>query len=295
MATSLTWREDKVVKNGMRNERNAPLPAFLISSGFIFSRKNKKAAEDLSGMMGDGDIDLGTIPGLDVGLSTPGVGGPSLSPSNKKVDDMESSLNDLKGAVETITNNNKTIKSDVENMKGEVEQINESVKTLLGIYEAVSKEYNPFVDQGGKPKIPKKNGKMDDPAEVNIALLAKSTPVVAYAGSPMPDVVIKAKPDSLDNEMIEEPLVPREPILQRPKARMVEEKFSFQEEMNMNMDNEEMSDDPQKDFVLLQVHKILEFQTLKILNMKRRGVKVPDSEYETLDRWIAEFKRMGGE
>ena len=61
------------------------------------------------------------------------------------------------------------------------------------------------------------------------------------------------------------------------------------------MEAEELSDDPQKDFVLMQVHKILEFQTLKILNMKRHSIKVPDSEYETLDRWIAEFKRMGGE
>jgi outer membrane murein-binding lipoprotein Lpp len=281
----------------MNGHHGGSLPSLLLLNGFIFSRKNKKAAEDLSGMMGDGDIDLGTIPGLDVGLSTPTVGGPGLSSSSKKVDEMESSLNDLKGAVDTITNNNKTIRADVENMKGEVEQINESVKTLLGIYEAVSKEYNPFVDQGGKPKIPKKNGKMDDPAEVNIALLAKSSPVVAFADSTTPEVIIKAKPDSLDNEMIEEPLVPREPILQRPKARLVEEKFSFQEEMNMNMnmDGEEMNEDPQKDFVLMQVHKILEFQTMKILNMKRRGVKVPDSEYETLDRWIAEFKRMGGD
>jgi hypothetical protein len=213
--------------------------------------------------------------------------------SARKVDELEISLNDLKGAVETVTNNNKTIKSDVENMKSDVEQINDSIKQLLGIYEAVSKEYNPFVDQGGKPKIPKRNGKLDDPPEVNIALLARGAQTVTYKDATIPDVIIRAKPDSLDNEMIEEPIMPREPILQRPKARLVEEKPFFQEEMNMEA--EEMSDDPQKDFVLMQVHKILEFQTLKILNMKRRSIKVPDCEYETLDRWIAEFKRMGGE
>jgi hypothetical protein len=283
----------------MRNNRNAPLPAFLISSGFIFSRKNKKAAEDLSGMMGEGDIDLGTIPGLDAGLSTPS-GAPAMSSSSKRVDEMESTLNDLKGAVETITNNNKTIKSDVENVKAEVEQMNESIKTLLGIYEAVSKEYNPFVDQGRNPKIPKKNGKMDDPPEVNIALLAKPAPTIAFTDASAPDVIIKAKPDSLDNEMIEEPIRPKEVILQRPKVSLVQEKPTRRREempmeMDMEMESDDMDDDPQKDFVLMQVYKILEFQTKKILTMKRHGVKVPDSEYETLDRWISEFKRMGGD
>ena len=214
----------------MRNKPIGPLPAILLlSSGFIFSRKNKKAAEDLSGMMDGDDLDLGTIPGLDAGLSSPGlsgVGAPMPS-SARKVDELEITLNDLKGAVETVTNNNKTIKSDVENMKGEVEQINDSIKSLLGIYEAVSKEYNPFVDQGGKPKIPKRNGKLDEPQEVNIALLARSAPTLTYKDATIPDVVIRAKPDSLDNEMMEEPVMPREPILQRPKARVVEEQPFF--------------------------------------------------------------------
>ena len=46
-------------------------------------------------------------------------------------------------------------------------------------------------------------------------------------------------------------------------------------------------------YSLNQIHKLVEHQLEQIYTMKLKGQKVPEDDYESLERWMAEYKRMG--
>jgi hypothetical protein len=46
-------------------------------------------------------------------------------------------------------------------------------------------------------------------------------------------------------------------------------------------------------YSLNQIHKLVEHQLEQIYTMKLKGQRVPEEDYVSLERWMAEYKRMG--
>ncbi len=46
-------------------------------------------------------------------------------------------------------------------------------------------------------------------------------------------------------------------------------------------------------YSLNQIHKLVEHQLEQIYTLKMKGQKVPEDDYASLERWLAEYKRMG--
>ena len=146
-----------------------PLTPFF-SSLAILSFKKKSKGSDLGGLstsMDDLNLEGENLSLSDLGGSVGSLsklekkdkkdGGldddllASLTTSGPKVDDkkfqeIEASVNDLKKHAESADMSSKATKGEIESMKKDLSQINDSIKSLLNVYEAVSRQYNPFVD-----------------------------------------------------------------------------------------------------------------------------------------------------
>ena len=46
-------------------------------------------------------------------------------------------------------------------------------------------------------------------------------------------------------------------------------------------------------YSLNQIHKLVEHQLEQIYTMKLKGLKVPEDDYDSLERWMSEYRRMG--
>lgn len=147
-----------------KEKRVHPLPfSFLFSHYAIFAfKKNRKGAGDVSSSKDEiyfeddlrfkenGDIDYdgdtlalagdGTIP-EDPEL-TEGV----LALNSKKIEEMSGSIQDVKTRLEKFDTTMKGIKNDSDGLKEEIVQMNDSIKKMLCIYEAITQQYNPFID-----------------------------------------------------------------------------------------------------------------------------------------------------
>lgn len=66
--------------------------------------------------------------------------------SKQKVDELEGSVVDLREQLDQLEKGNFNLREQISEIRDDIDQINNSMKTLLCVYEAVSKEYNPFVE-----------------------------------------------------------------------------------------------------------------------------------------------------
>ena len=159
----------------MKEYHNTPLAPIFSSFAILSFKKKGKEEEDLPGSLNDLNLDGGTLSLSDLGnlsgkkkgdlkagpktdlksdLSSgtklDGLNDALLSMSaphdDKKIVDLEASINDLKKHAESSDMNSKVTKGELESMKKDLSQINDSIKSLLNVYEAVSRQYNPFVD-----------------------------------------------------------------------------------------------------------------------------------------------------
>lgn len=80
----------------------------------------------------------------------------------KKMDELNGSMLDLQSQMEKRGLEIKGVRTDLDSIKGEMSHISESIKKMLCIYEAVSRQYNPFVQDGDQSAAPR----MDDGASV---------------------------------------------------------------------------------------------------------------------------------
>lgn len=151
-----------------------PLSLFLANSAiFAFKKKGKGAeAEDLPDGLGeidfddglklteDGDLDFGggsPDPGASDDLDEIHMGLPDDLPADtgtpkKKIDEMNATISDIQDQLERNDMQVKGVRNDIDNLKTEMVQINESIKKMLSVYEAVSREYNPFVNGNAAPE-----------------------------------------------------------------------------------------------------------------------------------------------
>ncbi len=256
-------------------------------------KKDKKKGKEESMELGSLGGDLGGD--LLAGLPTGGRA------DDKKIMELEASVNDLKKHAESTDMTGKATKNEIENIHKDLSQINDSIKSLLNVYEAVSRQYNPFVedDKTGAPL------EEDDPALENMSLgtldaLGKTPANSPEDGNgPLDRVLrpedeeededysslsgmdsIKISPDVLGKVDLKPAAPTPEPMDEppaRPKGRAPPMPSS--------------AVDP---YALEQVHKLVEYQLSKVYRARLIGEEVDRDEVEALERWMSEFRRLGG-
>ena len=234
---------------------------------------------------------------------------------NKKMEAMDGTITDLKNQLETMTMGSKAIKGDVDKIKTEIDGINDSIKNLLCVYEAVSREYNPFVDsEMPAPKkqecaahkekaavpvpAPKAKAKEPEPEDMDLDLdldLSEGKPIKIpdYIEAEPMDRILKPEMDDDDvAQLVEKVKITK---VTKPTRPLIADKPAPVERAPAAPAlNPEPTVNLVVDFYSLnQIHKLVEHQLEQIYTMKLKGQKVPDEDYESLERWLAEYKRMG--
>jgi archaellum component FlaC len=249
-----------------------------------------------------------------------GEAGPASAPnsraSDKKLQELEANVNDLKKHAETTEMNTKAARNEMESIKKDFTEVNESIKSLLGVYEAVSSQYNPFVDReipddkikglsfsiNGSGPHPRGSGSSKPTDGVGVG-------VPVDQNGPLDRIV---KPDDPDENPIEGVnssvnFPPKAPI------RTIEEldQLWARHEGNGGNDNKGNNgnnghDQPKPPMIveknysttdlyaLEHVLKLVENQLNKVYHARLKGEELGDEDVEALDRWMTEFRRLGG-
>ncbi len=307
--------------------RTFPLTTFFpFFAVFTFKKSKKGGGEDLSSAVGDLDLDL-DADAMKLGLKSADIGGAlgggamplddnplaGLAPKSesKKMDAIDGTITDLKTQLETMNMGSKAMKGDVDKIKTEIDGINDSIKNLLCVYEAVSREYNPFVDsempsprkpEGPAPKekpgMPARRAKSQDheledldlDLDLDLDGGRQTNKIPDYIEAEPMDKILK--PEVVDDDVaqlvekikitkVTKPTRPQ--IVDQPAAIEKAQAPAPEPMMNVVVDF----------YSLNQIHKLVEHQLEQIYTMKLKGLKVPEDDYASLERWLAEYKRMG--
>lgn len=302
--------------------RTSPLPLFLPFFAVFTFRKNKKGGgEDLSGAVGDLDLDLdadamklglkgdmggigGSLGGSGMKLDDNSLAGLSPKSDSKKIDAMDGTITDLKNQLETMGMGSKAMKNDMDKIKTEIDGINDSIKTLLCVYEAVSREYNPFVDSEmpsqKKPESPNPKERACIPAPRSKPIeqdtedldlgTDSSNKIPEYIEAEPMDKILKPELDDDDvAQLVEKVKITK--VTKPTRPQIAERPFPVEK---APAPTPEPTVNIVVDFYSLnQIHKLVEHQLEQIYTMKLKGLKVPEEDYVSLDRWMAEYKQMG--
>jgi hypothetical protein len=248
--------------------------------------------EGMGGNLGGSLGSLGGSLGTDLGRPDIMMAVPAAS--DEKVTALGATVEDIKGQVETLQMQGKSLKSDIEQIKGDLGSINDSMRSLLQVYEAVSREYNPFVDNSTTKKAneAKAEAKLEAKAVPKIETLSELDDEAAdmllrpednFEAVPVsaikPKTPIKlepVKPIPAPREVL--PFVP-EPKPEAKAPSKHEDTFTHPVAVS----------DP---YIMNQVVKIVEFQMDRFYGKKQKGQKVSDQEYEEIEHWFKELRRL---
>lgn len=316
----------------MQKNRTSLLAPFFSSMAILsFKKKDKedkesdtplmsssKADTNLGGgSLGGSDLSLGGLDGgigslSDIDLNAEGsesLGDELLSMSGAsqsdiRLQELEVSVNDIRKEKENIELATRAMKSEIESIKDEISNINESIKTLLNVYEAVSQQYNPFVDNATKPMAKNMgasslNGNYGGGDQFG-TMLGEEDEIGMGSGEADPfgeeeplDRIIKPEDDSEDD---------------------ITTLSGMQEEFTMNGENEKNmlgsdvsngsprygpgmpnSNGTYEDiYALEQTRKLIESLMTKICKERSMGNDIDVADRRALDLWVGEFKRLGG-
>ncbi|GEM_PF-1855015 len=276
------------------------------------------------GSLGGGDLSLGSLGGglgtlsklsdLD---STPGAAGDSLLAdsmprTDKKLQEVEANVNDLKSHMESTDMTTKAMKGEMDNIKNDLSQINESIRTLLNVYEAVSRQYNPFVE--GEPSAQAAPAMAEAKAEFTMSLDdIKLEQPAAKAEAPK----IKVETAAKEHEVItpfdeegpldrivrpdeEEELPPsqEEPIMKDLKTAISDSindfKHDFKFEPVKKAAPVTRAASHEDIYALDQTRRLIDHLMGKICAERVVGNEISEADVKALDLWMGEFKRLGG-
>ncbi len=270
------------------SKRKIPLPPFF-SSLAILSFKKKGSGGELGGLtnsmggmgLNGGDISLSAL-GEDVKSDIPSIGSRA---EERRIQELESNISDLKKHAENADMGNKAIKGEIEGIKAELSQIDESIKNLLSIYEAVTRQYNPFVEGAAKPS-PVERADVD-PKDVNASpvedkvedgSIKEESPVDELG--PLDKMV---RPEDEEESLDIDAPAPSPPDTKRTPAPIIERAQEMADPLPPKAE-------PKDTFVLDQFHKLLIYQVDKIYHLKVEGREVSPRDVEDLNRWLEELK-----
>lgn len=269
-------------------------------------KKDKKDKKDYGELGSLGSLGGGLGDDLLSNLSTVGGG----RADDKKIMEIEASVNDLKKHAETSDLNGKATKNEIESMRMDLSQINDSIKSLLNVYEAVSRQYNPFVEDEahGKASASSPGGSEDLPSRGGSLSLGSLDPLKDTNASfptdedgPLDRVV---RPDDIEEEeeygsledmdgpKISPSLLGKIDVTPSAPAAAPAPDDDFPAKPQARESSASSSTiDP---YAFEQVHKLVEYQLSKVYRAKLIGEDMNREEMDALDRWISEFKRLGG-
>ncbi len=292
------------------NRKLPPSPLFSSLAILSFKKKGKGEESDLSSIDADGlDLNEGTMSLSDLKSTKGGLGslgkdagdgsmalGKSRS-DDQKFQDIESSINDMKKELDKESLSGKSMKGDIDNMKKDLTQINDSIKSLLNVYEAVNKQYNPFVDG-------------DEPSRTGNARSSagqvKSGPIIndPFKGTEPLDRLVK--PEEEEEEPLEEPKVaPSEQKMDLSEINLNDDLDKFADVLSPKRESagecvSSVSEDRTAnggsfidEYALGLMEKLLIYQIEKVHRCKIRGETVTNNDIDALDRWLNEYKLLG--
>lgn len=149
-----------------------PLSIFSLNSTIFTFKKIKRGAEAVSSENGDTDFYGGEIEfkengeinyGGDGMMTKDALSGEDseiadgiLASNTKKIEEMSGSIQDINTRLEKFDVTMKGVRSDSDGLRQEIVQINDSMKKMLCIYEAITQQYNPFIDEqpARRPSVP---------------------------------------------------------------------------------------------------------------------------------------------
>jgi len=214
---------------------------------------------------------------------------PEIDP--KKFEEMEGGLNDLKDKLKTIETGNKSIKSDLEGIRGDLKKTNETIKQLLSIYEVVSQNYNPFVETTSK--------KAQD-----VAVTQQTSPATAPAGETWPKPKASTVVRTVTVSPYDKVIGPDFEISNlRDNAKVESRPKEVDGAVTRGGDRMAMTSERdaalradrtlQDNYYIMQLLKLIEFQLEKMYLAKMNRAPVDAEDLQNLDKWLAEFKRVG--
>lgn len=308
----------------MKRDRKSLLAPFF-SSMVILSFKKKGKENDGSDMpspmsgtsLDGGGLSLGGLTGslgslssIDMGDDDPDMLGSNLlsqsgaAQDDRKLQEMEVSISDMKKQAETSELTTRAIKGDVESIKDEISHMSESIKSLLNIYEAVSRPYNPFVEDMPNLSAPMINeGPAADGQSNGIANPAPISEAVS-------DMIKKlAQNDPFDDdEPLDRIVRPDDDLTdEHPFTLGTLEEPKMDTRMESIMEPSMLTSIPQstsgasiimnsyEDACALEhTRRLIECMMSKICKERSIGKGIDISDAKAFDLWVSEFKRLGG-
>jgi hypothetical protein len=266
---------------------------------------------DLGGGLGGG---LGTLSKLsDMGQPGDSLSGPMMTDampkSDKKLQEVEANVNDLKSQMDKNDLSTKAMRGDLDNIKGDLSQINESIRTLLNVYEAVSKQYNPFVDgEGHAPEAPMA---MEPKSELSMSLsdVKVSEPAIKAEAPAASDALVKDGPEALapfdDDGPLDRIVRPDEEELlplKNEEPTTSDMTSMFHSDLNdekpapakVRLPAVQRTASREDVYPMEQTRRLIDHLMGKMCTERAIGNEIDAADIRALELWIGEFKRMGG-
>ncbi|MCE5296660.1 MAG: hypothetical protein LLG16_06100 [Euryarchaeota archaeon] len=243
--------------------------------------------------------DLAKLPSLDqkdVLARRPGdqafdVNVQALPKDDERIKVVNATVTDLKGQVDGLQMQGKSLKGDIDSMKNDLGSINESMKALLQVYEMVSRQYNPFVENSFRNNdmeqmsIPMKKNSDDQPDDYIMR------PQDSFEAMPLNQVRSRAP----EFDPFERPRTDMKMPNGRHEGAVPEQRQQFRESTPPGLSNEPAAPAPSyktDNYCFTQVHKIVEYHMNRIYMDKMNGSRLTEEDYDELDHWLAELRRL---
>ena len=306
----------------MQRNRTSLLAPFFSSMAILSFKKKGKEDEGL-GMpssssptsemsLGGGDISLSGLGGGIGSLSSinldddssDDLGGSLLSMSgamqdDRKLQELEAGVNDIKKQTESAELASRTMRGDIESIKEEVSHMNESIKSLLNVYEAVSRQYNPFVeDESTKreaPSIDETSGSKDGTTLLSDDVCAMIKEL--YNNGPVDeegplDRIVRPDDDLMDNHPLT--LGAQGEMTMERKHDNIVGPIVQSEELRISEGSPMKVIGYENAYALEQTRRMLECLMTKICRECYFGREIDAADRRAFELWMDEFRRLGG-
>lgn len=300
-------------------------PIFSTMAVLSFKKKGKEetigtGTSSLSGLELNGDTmslgslggGLGTLSklseiGENSGELSNGLLADAAPRSDKKLQEVEANVNDLKSHVESTDLTTRAMKGEMESIKSDLSQINDSIRTLLNVYEAVSRQYNPFVDGEPEQAVP---ARAQAKAEVTMSL-KDLTPEQPMIKAEVPAVKVES---AAKEHQVVTPFDDDGPLdrIVRPDedevlaiGKEVPAMSALEPATESHMFNEirpktvraapaARSSSLVDVYELDHIRRLVDHLMGKICMERSNGNEIMEADIRALDLWMSEFMRLGG-
>jgi len=199
------------------------------------------------------------------------------------------------------------MKGEMESIKSDLSQINDSIRTLLNVYEAVSRQYNPFVDGEPEQAVP---ARPQAKAEVTMCLkdlapeqpaIKTEVPTIKVESAAKEHKVVTPFDDDGPLDRIVRPEEDEVLAINKEASAMSALEPATESHMFNDMKPKMVRAVPAaRTSPLVDVYELDHIRRLvdhlmgKICMERSNGNEIMESDIRALDLWMSEFMRLGG-